>query len=95
MVGLPLISIGPYTDAALDRLKLGNENLPKLRTLVAAVCSSRWEAVFRSPTWDLTYEQASILSNALLMDLQVGVRDINPEAAKWKVSHSPFFASLY
>lgn len=95
MVGSPLISIGPYTDAALDRLKLGDENLPKLRTLVAAVRSSRWEAVFRSPTWDLTYEQASILSDALLMDLQVGVRDINPEAAKWKVSHSPFFAFLY
>jgi hypothetical protein len=65
MVGSPLISIGPYTDAALNRLKLGD------------------------------YEQASILSNALLMELQVGIRDINPEAAKWKVSHSPFFACLY
>ncbi|KAG1733399.1 uncharacterized protein EDB91DRAFT_1084453 [Suillus paluster] len=57
-------------DAALDRLKLGDENLLKLRMLVGTVCSSWWEAVFRSPKWDLTYEQASILSNALLMDLQ-------------------------
>ncbi|KAG2029233.1 hypothetical protein BDR03DRAFT_1018706 [Suillus americanus] len=70
MVGSPLISIGPYTDAALNQLKLGDKNLLKLRTLVAAVHSSRWEAVFRSPSWDLTYEQASILSYALLMDLQ-------------------------
>jgi hypothetical protein len=92
MVGSLLISIGPYTDAALDWLKLGDKNLPKLQTLVAAVRSSQWEAVFRSPSWDLTYEQASILSNALLMDLQVGIRSVNPEATKLKVSHSPFFA---
>ncbi|KAG1724775.1 hypothetical protein EDB19DRAFT_1834028 [Suillus lakei] len=32
--GPPLISIGPNTDAALDWIKLGDKNLPKLRVLV-------------------------------------------------------------
>jgi hypothetical protein len=68
--GPPLISIGPNTDAALDWIKLGDEVLPKLRVLVQTVRSSRWEAVFRSPKWDLSYEHASILSRALLADLQ-------------------------
>ncbi|KAG1769948.1 hypothetical protein EV702DRAFT_1202611 [Suillus placidus] len=94
MVGSPLISIGPHTDAALDRLKLGDENLLKLRTLIGTVHSSQWEAVFRSPTWDLTYEQSSALSNALLADLQVGMRVINPEVATLKPMVSQtFFAN--
>ncbi|KAG1825139.1 hypothetical protein DFJ58DRAFT_738592 [Suillus subalutaceus] len=74
----PLISIGPNTDVALDRLKLGDENLPRLHSLVGSVGSSRWEAVLSSPAWDLTYEKASILANALLADLQ-GMKAINPE----------------
>ncbi|KAG1728115.1 hypothetical protein EDB19DRAFT_1913937 [Suillus lakei] len=68
--GLPLISIGPNTDAAMDQIKLGDKILPKLRVLVQTVHSSRWEAVLRSLKWDLSYEHASILSQALLVDLQ-------------------------
>ncbi|KAG1899556.1 uncharacterized protein F5891DRAFT_1189705 [Suillus fuscotomentosus] len=49
---------------------LGDEILPKLRVLASTVRSSRWESVFRSPKWDLSYEQASLLSKALLADLQ-------------------------
>jgi hypothetical protein len=66
----PLISIGPNTDTALDRFNLGDDLLPKLRVLISTVRSSRWESVFRSQKWDLTYEQASFLSRALLADLQ-------------------------
>ncbi|KAG1844313.1 hypothetical protein DFJ58DRAFT_731230 [Suillus subalutaceus] len=80
----PLISIGPNTDAALDRFKLGDELLPKLRVLVGTVQSSRWELVLRSQKWDLSYEQASILANALLADLQ-GV-PFSPEIVKRKSS---------
>jgi hypothetical protein len=79
--GPALISLGPNTDAAIDRFKLGDEVLPKLRALAGTVRSSRWEAVFRSPQWDLTYEQAFVLSKALLADLQ-GMPTSNPEFVK-------------
>jgi len=76
----PLISIGPNSDAALDRFKLKDEILPELRKLVRTVRSSRWELEFRSQAWDLTYEQAFVLSRALLADLQ-GV-PLNPVIVK-------------
>ncbi|KAG2126224.1 hypothetical protein DEU56DRAFT_758971 [Suillus clintonianus] len=66
----PLISIGPNTDTALDQFKLGDDTLPKLRLLVSTVRSSRWESVFRSQKWDLTYEASFGLSRALLADLR-------------------------
>ncbi|KAG1828057.1 hypothetical protein DFJ58DRAFT_737991 [Suillus subalutaceus] len=84
LYGLPLISIGPNTDAALDRLRLGDENLPKLRLLVQTARSSRWEAVLRSPKWDLSYEHVSILSMALFADLHV--MQVSPEVVKQKTS---------
>ncbi|KAG2339223.1 hypothetical protein BDR05DRAFT_1003493 [Suillus weaverae] len=65
-----LISIGPNTNTALDWFKMEDEILPKLHLLVSTVHSSRWESVFRSQKWDLTYEQASVLSRALLADLR-------------------------
>ena len=68
--GAPLISIGPKTDTVLDRFSLGDDMLPWLHSLVSTVCSSRWEAVLRGTPWNLTYEQASNLSNALLFDLK-------------------------
>lgn len=68
--GAPLISIGPMTDTVLDRFSLGDDILPRLHTLVSTVRSSRWEAVLRGTPWNLTYEQASNLSNALLFDLK-------------------------
>lgn len=66
----PIISIGPSTDAVLDRFKMGDELIPKLRELMSTVRSSRWEAVLRSPKWDLTFEQAVLLTTALNTDLQ-------------------------
>lgn len=89
----PLISIGPNTDVALDRLKMGDENLPRLRSLVGSVRSSRWEAVLRSPAWDLTYDKASILADALLADLQ-GMKAVNPEITSLAVSDIPFLTFL-
>ncbi|KAG2744798.1 hypothetical protein P692DRAFT_20743077 [Suillus brevipes Sb2] len=89
----PLISIGPNTDVALDQLKMGDENLPRLRSLVGSVRSSRWEAVLRSPAWDLTYDKASILSDALLADLQ-GMKAVNPEITSLAVSDIPFLTFL-
>lgn len=65
----PLISIGPNTDATLDRFKLGDNILPKLHLLITTVRSSRWEERLRSPAWDLNYEQAFKLAAALHMDL--------------------------
>ncbi|KAG2741523.1 hypothetical protein P692DRAFT_20750803 [Suillus brevipes Sb2] len=76
----PLISIGPNTDATLDQFKLGDKLLTKLCVLVGTVRSSRWESVFRSQQWDLTYKQASVLVMSLLADLQ-GV-PFNPEIVK-------------
>jgi hypothetical protein len=69
-LGPPLISLGPNTDAILDRFSLGDDLLPRLHTLVRKVHSSRWEAVLRAAPWDLTYEQAFNLSNALAADLK-------------------------
>lgn len=66
----PLISIGPNTDAVLDHFNLGDDILPCLYTLIGSAHSSQWEAVLRSSPWDLTFEQASNLSNALLADLK-------------------------
>lgn len=82
----PLISIGPNSDAALDRFKLRDEILPKLRKLVGTVRSSRWESEFRSQAWDLTYEQAFVLSRALLADVQGA--PLNPVIIK--VSNLPW-----
>ncbi|KAG1836618.1 hypothetical protein F4604DRAFT_1943019 [Suillus subluteus] len=65
----PLLSIGPNTDAMLDRFKIGDEAILKLRDLIVTVRSSRWEVVLRSPKWDLTYEQAANLTKALHADL--------------------------
>ena len=66
----PLISIGPNSNAVLDRFNLGDDILPRLYTLIGSACSSRWEAVLRSSPWNLTFEQVSNLSNALLADLR-------------------------
>lgn len=67
--GPPLISIGPNTDAVIDRFKMGDQTILKLHELITTVRSSRWEAILRSPKWDFTYEQASNLTTALHADL--------------------------
>jgi hypothetical protein len=77
---LTLISVGPNTDAVIDRFNLGDRILPELRVLARTIRSSRWEAILRSSKWDLPYEQASVLSKALLADLQ-GM-PVDPEIVK-------------
>jgi hypothetical protein len=67
--GTPLISIGPHSDAVLDRFGLDDHILPKLHQLIGSVRSSRWEAMLQSPKWNLTHEQASNLSKALNSDV--------------------------
>ncbi|KAG1800238.1 uncharacterized protein HD556DRAFT_1305027 [Suillus plorans] len=84
--GMLLISIGPHTDATLDWLNLGDKNVLKLRTLIGTVHSSRWEAILRSPAWDL---------NALLADLQVGIWSINPEVAASLKHRSSWLTSIF
>lgn len=73
--GTPLISIGPHTDAVLDRFGLDDQVLLKLHQLIGSVRSSCWEAVLRSPKWDLTYEQALNLSRLLHSDLHSMLTD--------------------
>ncbi|KAG1835967.1 hypothetical protein DFJ58DRAFT_735336 [Suillus subalutaceus] len=80
--GVPLISIGPHTDAVLDRFGLDDQVLPKLHQLIGSIRSSRWEAVLRSPKWNLTYEQASNLSRSLHSDLCGGIQFALVDA-KW------------
>ncbi|KIK76927.1 hypothetical protein PAXRUDRAFT_168396, partial [Paxillus rubicundulus Ve08.2h10] len=63
-------SIGPNSDAMLDRFNLGDELLPHLHRLLRTVCNTHWEVTLRSPPWNLTYKQASNLVWALCTDLQ-------------------------
>ena len=84
-----LISIGPNTSAVLDCFKMSDGVLPQLWMLISTVCSSRWEAVLRSPQWNLTYEQAVNLSRALNADTQCNVG-----ARLEKVSKNIFTTSL-
>ena len=83
-----LISIGPNTNAVLDRFKMSDGVLLQLRMLISTICSSCWEAVLRSPQWNLTYEQAVNLSRALNADTQGSVG-----ARLEKVSKNIFTAS--
>ncbi|KAG1770858.1 hypothetical protein EV702DRAFT_1202186 [Suillus placidus] len=77
--GSPIISIGPHTDAMLDRFKMGDEVILKLRELMSTVRSSHWEAVLRSQKWEFTFEQAANLAKALNADLQLQKLDVNPK----------------
>ena len=70
-LGPPLISIGPSTDAVLDKFSLEDQLLPRLHILTRTVRSSRWETVLRGTQWKMTHEQASQLANALATDLRV------------------------
>lgn len=64
----PIISLGPQTDAALDRFRLNDSLVPRLRGLTQTIRSSRWEEVLRTE-WGLTFEQAVTISGALRSDL--------------------------
>ena len=69
-----LISIGPETDAVIDRFALDDNLLPRLRVLTQQVRSSRWETVLRTPHWGLSYEQSANLARAMQADI-CGRRD--------------------
>ena len=68
--GGALISLGPQTDAVLDRFNLDDTLLPRLRVLTTTVRSSKWEATLRRSQWGLSYEQAVNLSKAMLADIK-------------------------
>ncbi|KAF8545572.1 hypothetical protein OG21DRAFT_1528399, partial [Imleria badia] len=64
----PIVSLGPNTDAVLDRFGMSDQVIPRLRELVVTVCSSRWEVMLRNSPWNLDYEQAANLQKALHAD---------------------------
>lgn len=66
----PIISLGPRTDAILDRFELDDTLIPKLRNMIKTVRSTRWEAVLRTPEWGLSFEQAVSLAKALRQDIR-------------------------
>jgi hypothetical protein len=67
--GGAIISIGPHTDAVLDRFHLKDNLIPQLRLLSTAIRSSKWEAALRSTQWGLSYVQAANLSKAMIADI--------------------------
>ncbi|KAG6914523.1 hypothetical protein DXG01_016788 [Tephrocybe rancida] len=70
-----IISIGPRTDAVLDRFKLGAQEIPKLRVLSFNERSSKWEEAMRSPgDFSYSYEIASTMADAMRADLGVQAR---------------------
>ena len=66
---LAIISIGPETDAIIDRFGLDDSLVPHLRVLTRQVRSSRWETVLRTPKWGLSYEQSANLAGAMRADI--------------------------
>lgn len=68
--GGALISLGPQTDALLQRFHFDDSIVRRLRILTQTVRSSRWEEVLRTDSeWGLTFEQASKISDALSLDI--------------------------
>ena len=65
----PLISIGPHSNMALDKFKLGDKLLPCLHILLTTARSSLWEDTLTSSKWKLSREQAVFLTKALLADV--------------------------
>ncbi|KAG8217193.1 hypothetical protein J3R82DRAFT_5275 [Butyriboletus roseoflavus] len=67
---IPLISIGPHSDAILDRSSLDDIILGWLRDLIGNVHTSCWKKTLVTPEWGLKSNQASLLAAALLKNLQ-------------------------
>jgi len=74
-----IVSVGPHTDAIIDRYSLDDKLLSSLRILSKTIRSSKWETELRN--WGLNFEQASKLSSAMLADL-----DCHAPSAQIKVS---------
>jgi hypothetical protein len=64
-----IISLGPETDAVIDRFGLDDSLVPRLRLLTRQVRSSRWESILRTPHWGLSYEQSANLTKAMQADI--------------------------
>lgn len=64
----PIIRFGAETDIALERLKLQDSIIPHLRHLAYSTRSSKWEQTLRGPQWSFTYEQAVVISRAMIED---------------------------
>lgn len=64
----PIISIGPETDATIDRFRFNDSIVTRLRGMIQETRSSRWEEVLRVE-WGLTFEQAVTIARALRLDL--------------------------
>ncbi|KAF8330272.1 hypothetical protein F5887DRAFT_1081863 [Amanita rubescens] len=63
-----LICIGNETGRAMDRLRLPDEIIPRLRALICETRSSRWEDVLCEPQWGLDRKAANILAQAMHVD---------------------------
>jgi len=73
-----IVSIGPLSDAVLDRFGISDLVIPKLRVLTQTIRSSRWEETLRKGDWGLTYEQAANLSQAMYTDISRQVQSVSP-----------------
>ncbi|KAG6908714.1 hypothetical protein DXG01_003559 [Tephrocybe rancida] len=82
-----LISIGPRTDAVLDRFQLQAQEIPALRVLSQSERSSKWEEVLRSEKFAYSYEIASTVSEAMCADLGLS-------RARTKVQPRPRLSTL-
>lgn len=71
----PIISIGPETDAAMDRFRFNDSVVTRLRSMMQETRSSRWEEVLRVE-WGWTFEQAVTVARALRSDL-TGHSEVN------------------
>ncbi|KAK2460042.1 hypothetical protein APHAL10511_007965 [Amanita phalloides] len=67
----PIISFGAKTDTALEHLKLLDTIIPRLHDLSHTVHSSKWEKMLRGPEWGFSFEQAAMISRAMILDLDV------------------------
>ncbi|KAG6912776.1 hypothetical protein DXG01_012236, partial [Tephrocybe rancida] len=67
-----IISLGPRTDAIIDRYQLSDKELiPAIRVLSRAARNSSWEMALQAANFHLSYEQARNLSRAMHGDLGV------------------------
>ena len=67
----PIVRFGAETDLALEYLELLDSIIPRLHGLAHSTHSSKWEWVLRRPEWGFSYEQAAIVSKAMIQDIVV------------------------
>ena len=84
-----IISIGPHTDAALDRFGLDDNLVPRLRVLTRTVHDTKWEQTLWTVHWGLSYEQAVNLADAMKHDIKV------QQGQPVQVSHYHYYLLFY